>query len=123
MKKVFSVATVALALLGLAACQKSGTTSKPSTSTTVRLTVQYSNKKSTTFENVKIKKNETVMTLLKSKEKVEATNGFITKIGKTEQNPVKKQYWMYKINGKLATKGASQEKLKNKDKIVFYLGD
>lgn len=120
MKKILSLAMLALALITLAACGNSSKAATPKD--TVNLKVVFSKQKTDTFNQLAISKNENVMTLLKSKEKVAETGGFITKIGNVEQNLTAKKYWMYKLNGKLAMKGAEQQTLKKGDNIEFYLG-
>ena len=121
MKKILSLAVFALALITLAACGNTSKTSTPKDS--VNLKVVFSNKKTDNFKNLQISKNENVMTVLKSKEKVVEKGGFITKIGGVEQNLTAKKYWLYKLNDKFATKGAAEQTLKNGDSIEFYLGD
>ncbi|WP_269088154.1 DUF4430 domain-containing protein [Streptococcus suis] len=37
------------------------------------------------------------------------------------QNPKTNTFWMYKINGKLAEKGAKEQKVSDGDNIEFYL--
>ena len=53
--------------------------------------------------------------------KVKQTKGFITSIDGKSQNPKKKIYWTYTINGKWAKKGAAEQNVKNNDKVKFTL--
>ena len=62
----------------------------------------------------------TVMDVLKANYKVKETNGFITSIDGKQQDEKAGLYWMFKVNGKLASKAANQIKAKDGDKIEFY---
>ena len=79
-------------------------------------------KKTVSDKSVKIpKKKAKVITGLKKAWKVQETTGFITSIDGKKQNPKKKIYWTYTINGKWATKGADKQAVANKDKVKFTL--
>lgn len=96
--------------------QKVDASSKIRTTYTLKV-----NKKNYKKKTVKLPKNSTVMKGLKKLWSVKSTNGFITSIAGKRQNPAKKIYWTYTINGKFAQKGAAIQKLANKDKVVFTL--
>ncbi|ERL64625.1 hypothetical protein L248_0809 [Schleiferilactobacillus shenzhenensis LY-73] len=88
---------------------------------TVTYTLQQNKK---TFAQKKIqvpKKDAVVLTGLKKGWHVKESKGFITSIAGKSQNVAKKTYWLYTVNGKMATKGASQEKVKARDRVVFNL--
>ncbi|RMC52103.1 DUF4430 domain-containing protein [Lactobacillus sp. ESL0228] len=72
-------------------------------------------------KSIKVAKKATVMTGLKKAWRVESTNGFVTAIDGKKQNPAKKIYWTYTINGKFANKGVTQQRVANHDKIKFTL--
>lgn len=72
-------------------------------------------------KSLRVKKNTTVMTAMKKAWKVKETKGFVTSIHGHSQNAKKKIYWMYYVNGKLASVGASQYKLHNKDHVTWIL--
>ena len=78
-----------------------------------QITVNYTlkqGKKTVSDKSVKIpKKKAKVITGLKKAWKVQETKGFITSIDGKKQNPKKKIYWTYTINGKWATKGADKQ--------------
>ena len=78
-------------------------------------------KKTVDSKTVKVPKKSKVITGLKKAWKVQETKGFITAIDGKKQNPKKKIYWTYTINGKWATKGVNQQKVANKDKVKFTL--
>ncbi len=77
------------------------------------------NKKTFANKKVHLKKNSTVATGLKKNWKVKSQKEFITAIDGKSQNLRKKIYWTYTVNGKMVNKTADQQKLKNKDKVVF----
>nr|WP_301183843.1 DUF4430 domain-containing protein [Limosilactobacillus reuteri] len=77
------------------------------------------NKKTFANKKVHLKKNSTVATGLEKNWKVKSQKEFITAIDGKSQNLWKKIYWTYTVNGKMVNKTADQQKLKNKDKVVF----
>lgn len=103
----------------LAGCQNNQEKAKPKTD---QITVTYTlkdNKKTFANKKVHLKKNSTVATGLKKNWKVKSQKEFITAIDGKSQNPQKKIYWTYTVNGKMVNKSAYQQKLKNTDKVVF----
>ena len=72
-------------------------------------------------KTIKLPKHSTVMRGLRKCWKIKSDHGLITSIAGKSQNPSKKIYWTYKINGKFAQKGAAIQKLANKDKVKFTL--
>ena len=60
------------------------------------------------------------MKVLKANYKIEEKNGMITSIDGHSQDEAKGLYWMYKINGEMAPKGAAETTVKKGDKIEFY---
>ena len=48
------------------------------------------------------------MKVLKANYKIEEKNGMITSIDGHSQDEAKGLYWMYKINGEMAPKGAAE---------------
>ena len=96
MKKVLrSLVVFFVAMFVLAGCSSSGNAAKSSS-----------------------KSNQTG---LKKGWTVKASKGFITEIAGKKQNVAKKTYWLYTINGKMAQKGATEQPVKNHDKVVFDL--
>ncbi|MGN1283978.1 MAG: DUF4430 domain-containing protein, partial [Candidatus Limosilactobacillus intestinavium] len=90
-----------------------------------QITVNYTlkeGKKTIDTKSIKIpKKKAKVITGLKKAWKVQETKGFVTSIDGKKQNPKKKIYWTYTINGKWASKGVDQQAVANKDKVKFTL--
>ncbi|MCI1985830.1 MAG: DUF4430 domain-containing protein [Lactobacillus sp.] len=113
------VAVVTLST-GLAACGTPAkkTTAKPVAKATIKLVV---NKKALSTKKVTIAKKETILAAMKKHYQVKVTKGFITAINGHAQDPATNTYWMYKVNGKMATKGANQLTLKKGDQVTWTL--
>lgn len=125
MKKIFKLLVLPLLLVTLAACSPSTTsdkTSSSSSSETVKSTVQLIVKKDdeTLDKKVNFKKGESVMDVLKATYDVEEKDGFITSIDGLKQDEAAKKYWLFKVNGEVAPKGANDITVKKGDKIEFY---
>ena len=111
-KKLSIFATIILFFtFSLAGCQNNQEKAKPKTD---QITVTYTLK-----DNKKAFANKKVHLGLKKTWKVKSQKEFITAIDGKSQNPQKKIYWTYTVNGKMVNKSAYQQKLKNKDKVVF----
>lgn len=125
MKKTRLVAIANIATIfsfTLAGCQNNQSSPKPKVRNQVAVTYTLNeNKKNIEKKVIKVPKKSTVMTGLKKAWKVSSHEGFITAIDGKKQNPKQKIYWTYTINGKYATKGATQQKVANNDKIKFTL--
>ena len=125
LKKVLrSLVVFFTAMLVLTVCSSSASSTAKSSSKPNQIVVTYQLKENgKAFANQKITqpKKSVVMTGLKKGWKVKASKGFITEIAGKKQNVAKKTYWLYTINGKMAKKGASQQPVKNHDKVVFDL--
>lgn len=115
------VAFLALFLTGSSNSNSSATKNTAKNQITVNYTLKQG-KKTVDTKSVKIpKKKAKVITGLKKAWKVQETKGFITSIDGKKQNPKKKIYWTYTINGKWANKGADQQAVANEDKVKFTL--
>lgn len=122
MKKIINVIVLSLSVFFLIACSNSSTgekTSQSSEETKVRLIVKTDSNK--TDEKVAFKKGATVMDVLKDNYKVKESGSFITTIDGVTQDKKAGRYWMFDVNDKLASKAADKIKVKNGDKIEFYL--
>lgn len=101
------------------------TTQTPTTvSAASKIHVTYTlkvNNKNYKKRTVKLAKHSTVMQGLRKLWHVKSTNGFITSIAGKSQNKAKHVYWTYTINGKFANKGATEQRVGNKDKVKFTL--
>ena len=113
---------IAFFTLALTGCSTSNSTAKKSAPK--QIAVSYTlkeGKKTVDSKTVKMSKKGKVMTGLKKAWKVQENKGFITAIDGKKQNPKKKIYWTYTINGKWASKGADKQAVANKDKVKFTL--
>lgn len=120
-KKVSTVITATILTFTLAGCSNNKPTqTKKNNQISVTYTLK-DNKKTLDSKTVKVNKKAKVLTGLQKAWKVKQTKGFITSIDGHSQNPKKKIYWTYTINGKWAQKGANQQVVNNKDKIKFTL--
>ena len=124
MKKVLrSLVVFFVAMFVLAGCSSSGNAAK-SSSESNQIVVTYQlkqNGKAFAKKTIDQPKKSVVMTGLKKGWTVKASKGFITEIAGKKQNVAKKTYWLYTINGKMAQKGATEQPVKNHDKVVFDL--
>ncbi|MGT2933367.1 DUF4430 domain-containing protein [Streptococcus catagoni] len=121
MKKYSITLFLSLLSLCLVACQNPNTNHSKESSESkgiARLIV----KEDTNIidEKVRFKKGDSALDLLKANYKVKEKNGYITEIDGHKEKPAQKKYWLFKINDKLASKAANEEKVKNGDKIEFY---
>ena len=120
-KKVSTVITATILTFTLAGCSNNKSTqTKKNNQISVTYTLK-DNKKTLDSKTVKVNKKAKVLTGLQKAWKVKLTKGFITSIDGHSQNPKKKIYWTYTINGKWAQKGANQQVVNNKDKVKFTL--
>lgn len=126
MKKLISSLCLAGLSLTLAACNQATPTS---TSTQqdqddaivgqVTLIVKYPDK--TYEQKVGFEQNDTVMDVLDDRLDIEDDNGMVTSIEDVAQDDVTSTYWMYKVNDEMASVGAEELKVKDGDKIEFYM--
>lgn len=129
MKKITSLTALALAVVTLAACSTSNTTStsaslEASTSKVEELKATFIIKESedkVTKKEVTFTQDQTVMEVMKKEFKLEEKDGFITSIDGVSQDEATKTYWMYNVNGEMAPKMASETKLSAGDTVEFYL--
>ena len=120
----FSLIFAIIAFFTLALTGVSNVNAAPKKANSNRISVNYTlkeDKKTVDSKTVKVPKKSKVITGLKKAWKVRETKGFVTAIDGKKQNPKKKIYWTYTINGKWATKGVTQQKVANKDKVKFTL--
>ncbi|MFD1318803.1 DUF4430 domain-containing protein [Loigolactobacillus zhaoyuanensis] len=114
--KITTIFTLSVGLLGVGA-QPVAAQAK-TVKAQITLTVDHkkiSQKKVTTTSKT------TLMKVMKKTYKVKDDDGMITAINGHKQNTKTQKYWMYKINGKQAPKGAAQTYLKANDKVSFTL--
>lgn len=124
MKKFLLTSLTLLFAFILVACGNSSSKKETVTSTTskmsqVELVLSPLDSKKTT-KTVTVKKDATAMDVVDQAFDVEQKDGFITSIDGKAQNEAKNIYWLFKVNGKDASKGANDVKVKEGDKLEFY---
>ena len=77
------------------------------------------NNKEILKEDAEIKKNENLQSYLEKNHKAVFEKGMMTELEGIKQDPAKKQYWMYYVNGKMAEVGIGDYKVNENDKIEF----
>ena len=127
MKKIFSLLTLAFALflVGCSNNQTKNDTSSSSAASSVKKELKISisiapEGQEKSEKTVAVAEGKTAMDALKKAYKVEEKEGFITSIDGHTQDEAKGLYWMFKVNGEMASKGANQITLKDGDKLEFY---
>ena len=71
-------------------------------------------------KTLKVAEKANLMEVLKANYKIEEKSGLITSIDGVAQDESKGLYWMYKINGEMAPKGAAETTVQDGDTIEFY---
>lgn len=115
---VVTMLTILVITTGVAGCTQQSTSKTNSDHATIVLIVNH---KQVAKKHVVVVKKETIIKALRSKFKVKTTKGFITSINGHTQNTRKNKYWMYKVNGKTASKGADATTIHKGDKVAFTL--
>ncbi len=118
---IFIALSVILALT-LVACSDGGAKTESADTISVSLHVtRNSGLDVVGTKKVKVVSGSTVYDAMNKNFKLKDTDGFITTIEGVSQNELKGLYWMYEVNGEMATKGAKELKLKNGDEVSFDL--
>lgn len=122
MKKLVSNLFALVALLILTACGQAKTTETPASSSASGPTLELvvTKPEGSKSETVAFEEGDSVLEILDAAYDIEETNGFITAIDGLKQDESKNIYWMYKVNGEMADKGAAELEPKAGDKIEFY---
>ncbi|WP_438466983.1 DUF4430 domain-containing protein [Streptococcus pluranimalium] len=120
MKKMLKPVILASTLLLLTACAKDDAHKKPEADE-VKVTVSMKPEGEKAYKKeVIVDQDDSVLEALDEAFDVEDDNGFVTEIEGHKQDSAKNLYWMYKVNGKMANKGAEENIVKDGDKIEFY---
>lgn len=120
MKNMLKPVILASSLFLLVACAKDDANKKPeSDEVKVTISVKPEGEKAEKKEVI-VDQDDSVLDALDEAFDVEDDDGFVTEIDGHKQNPAKNLYWMYKVNDKMATKGAEENIVKNGDQIEFY---
>lgn len=122
MKKLVANLFALLALLILTACGQTKTADSSTSSSASQPTVELvvTKPEGSKSETVTFEEGDSVLEILDAAYDIEETNGFITAIDGLKQDESKNIYWMYKVNGEMADKGAGELEPKAGDKIEFY---
>ncbi|MBO0472456.1 DUF4430 domain-containing protein [Enterococcus ureasiticus] len=124
MKKIIKTAMVVMVLFLLGACGK--TTDKKDTTKAsedqfkVTIILKEDDKEFDKKE-VKVKKDESLQTVMETNYKVEMDKNFISGIDGHLQDAKASKYWMYDVNGKQPDVGAVEYFLENGDKVTWTL--
>ena len=127
-KTISSLMTLLTALL-LASCAPSHSTNNQTTASStevakkneISITISVTPEgQKAQLKTLKVAEESNLMKVLKANYKIEEKNGMITSIDGHSQDEAKGLYWMYKINGEMAPKGAAETTVKKGDKIEFY---
>ncbi|HFU4463331.1 TPA: DUF4430 domain-containing protein [Streptococcus suis] len=118
MKKIILCVTLFLVSL-LTACSSGETTS--STDVLYKAVIEVTAQGNTSSKEVQFEKGDTVMDVLEEHYEIEEESGLVTSIDGVSQDVNTQTYWLYKINGEFAEKGAAQQEVAEGDKIEFYL--
>lgn len=130
MKKIYSTLILALLVCSLTACSttNNSTSTKNSSETssskmtenqaTIRIKPLEGKESS---KKVTFTEGQTVMEVMKKNFKIEEDKGLITSIDGVSQDTNTNVYWLYKINGELASKGAAETTLSQNDEVEFYM--
>ncbi|OFI45834.1 DUF4430 domain-containing protein [Floricoccus penangensis] len=124
MKKIIALILPLFLVISLVACsnKKSESDKHKEETGKVSLTVKFDEKNTKEFKDIPINADSTVITVLREKVQVEESKGFITAIDGVKQDESANKFWLYKLNGEMANKGAGEQELKDGDKIYFELG-
>lgn len=124
MKKIITLILSFFLVISLVACsnKKSEPDKHKEETGKVSLTVKFDEKNTKEFKEIPINADSTVITVLREKVQVEESKGFITAIDGVKQDESANKFWLYKLNGEMASKGAGEQELKDGDKIYFELG-
>ena len=72
------------------------------------------------MKTLKVAEESNLMKVLKANYKIEEKMAWSPRLTVTAKTKPKGLYWMYKINGEMAPKGAAETTVKKGDKIEFY---
>ncbi|MFI3125371.1 DUF4430 domain-containing protein [Streptococcus suis] len=126
MKRLLRICVSVLSALVLLGC--STTSNQPTassqieeTSQLLEATLRITTDGQTSTKNVRFEAGDSVMDVLEEYYDIEEENGMVTVIDGKSQDPASNTYWMYKVNGSLAEKGAAEQILQEGDDVEFYL--
>jgi hypothetical protein len=120
MQKLVKITTIFTLSVGLIGASAQPVAAAKAKTVKAQITLTVDHKKIST-KKVTTTSKQTLMKVMKQHYQIKEDNGMITAINGHKQNTKAQKYWLYKINGKDATKGAAATYLKNNDKVSFTL--
>ncbi|MGM0217709.1 DUF4430 domain-containing protein [Enterococcus sp. AZ126] len=124
MKKIIKTAMIVMVLFLLGACGKT-TDEKDQTKTNedqLKVTIILKeDDKEFDKKEVKVKKDESLQTVMETNYKIEMAKDFISGIDGHLQDAKASKYWMYDVNGKQPDVGAVEYFLKDGDTVTWTL--
>lgn len=126
MKRLLRICVSVLSVLVLLGCsttsnQPTASSQVEETSQLLEATLRITTDGQNSTENVRFEASDSVMDVLEEYHDIEEENGMVTVIDGKSQDPASNTYWMYKVNGSLAEKGAAEQILQEGDDVEFYL--
>lgn len=126
MKRLLRICVSVLSALVLLGCsttsnQPTASSQVEETSQPLEATLRITTDGQNSTKNVRFEAGDSVMDVLEEYHDIEEENGMVTVIDGKSQDPASNTYWMYKVNGSLAEKGAAEQILQEGDDIEFYL--
>lgn len=126
MKRLLRICVSVLSALVLLGCsttsnQPTASSQVEETSQLLEATLRITTDGQNSTKNVRFEAGDSVMDVLEEYYDIEEENGMVTVIDGKSQDPASNTYWMYKVNGSLAEKGAAEQILQEGDDVEFYL--
>ncbi|MFH0372893.1 DUF4430 domain-containing protein [Streptococcus sp. A22] len=126
MKRLLRICVSVLSVLVLLGCsttsnQPTASSQVEETSQPLEATLRITTDGQNSTKNVRFEASDSVMDVLEEYHDIEEENGMVTVIDGKSQDPASNTYWMYKVNGSLAEKGAAEQILQEGDDVEFYL--
>ncbi|NQH96591.1 DUF4430 domain-containing protein [Streptococcus suis] len=126
MKRLLRICVSVLSALVLLGCsttsnQPTASSQVEETSQLLEATLRITTDGQNSTKNVRFEASDSVMDVLAEYHDIEEENGMVTVIDGKSQDPASNTYWMYKVNGSLAEKGAAEQILQEGDDVEFYL--
>ncbi|WP_170242349.1 DUF4430 domain-containing protein [Streptococcus suis] len=126
MKQLLRICVSVLSALVLLGCsttsnQPTASSQVEETSQLLEATLRITSDGQNSTKNVRFEASDSVMDVLEEYHDIEEENGMVTVIDGKSQDPASNTYWMYKVNGSLAEKGAAEQILQEGDDVEFYL--
>lgn len=131
MKLLLKLGFVVISLVTLSGCTadsevkgEANSESVEQKKVTISITIKLNEDgKEFTSKQIEVTAKENLLTSMQKEFEVEEKNGMITAIDGHKQNEKESKYWLYDVNGKQASLGASEYYPKNGDVIEWSLNE